>query len=243
MSTTTFSASGVPILHHEAKEQPAVEVHENEAYLDLVTSHVESTIGPVTNVFHELLSDHVHLDILFVAPTPERNYHTLVTCGMGLLPMTVPNGAEDFRYAELMLCLPPDWSLSDESFRQEEHYWPIRALKTLARLPHEYNTWLYAAHTIPNGNPAEPYAPTTKLSGMMVSIPSTVEPLQDFFTLSVSAEQAVHFFGLIPLYKEEMDFSLKHGAEELYGKIKNAGVTELVQPSRKNVCKKWFGLF
>lgn len=243
MSKTTLSPSGVSILHHEANEQDFVPVNENAAYLDLVTRHVESTLGPVANVFHEIVSEHVHLDILFIAPTPERNYHTLITCGMGLLPMMVPSGAEEFRYAELMLCLPPEWSLSQESFLQEEHYWPIRALKTLARLPHEYNTWLYASHTIPNGNPAQPYAATTKQNGMMVSIPSTVEQLQEFFSLSISEEQTVHFFGLIPLYKEEMDYSLKHGAEELYGKIKHAGVTELVQPNRKNICKKWFGLF
>ncbi|MGO4108998.1 suppressor of fused domain protein [Paenibacillus sp. YAF4_2] len=48
-----------------------------------------------------MISDLIHLDILFVAPAQERNYIiTLITCGMSNMPMTVPDGAEDFSYAE-----------------------------------------------------------------------------------------------------------------------------------------------
>jgi len=32
----------------------------------------------------------------------------------------------------------------------------------------------YAAHTIPNGDPAEPYASNTKLAVMILSIPSLI---------------------------------------------------------------------
>ncbi|GFN30315.1 suppressor of fused domain protein [Paenibacillus xylaniclasticus] len=104
-----------------------------------------------------------------------------------------------------MLCLPPDWSLSDEAFKQEENYWPIRSLKTLARLPHENNTWLTAAHTIPNDNPAEPFAKDTKLNGMIISVPSTIESINEFFTLCFSPDKTVRFYSLIPIYQEEMD--------------------------------------
>ncbi|WP_284238203.1 suppressor of fused domain protein [Paenibacillus glycanilyticus] len=211
--------------------------------IELITQHVEKHIGPVEAVFHEMVSDLIHLDVLYVAPTKERNFITLITCGMSSLPMTVPKGAEAFRYAELMICLPADWEMSEESLKKEDHYWPIGNLKMLARLPHEYNTWFYTDHTIPNGDPAEPYASNTKLSGMMVTIPSTVESPEEFFTLKLHEHKDVHFFSITPLYKEEMNYKLKHGADAMLAKLEQAGVSQIVDPNRKNTCKKRFGLF
>ncbi|WP_028544859.1 suppressor of fused domain protein [Paenibacillus taiwanensis] len=243
MSSQELSASGQPIYRHETRQHEFQLATGNEEAIAKITQHVETYIGPVEGVFHEIISDLVHLDILFVPPTPDRNYYTLVTCGMSNLPMTVPEGAENFKYAELMICLPASWKVSEEAFQEEVNYWPVRWLKTLARMPHEYDTWLYAAHTIPNGDPAEPFADNTKLAGMMLTIPTTVEELEAFFSLPLAEDKEVHFFGLIPLYKEEMDYKLKHGVDELFDKLNKIGVNEIVQVDRKNVCKKRFGLF
>ncbi|MFB9329368.1 suppressor of fused domain protein [Paenibacillus aurantiacus] len=244
MSNQETSPSGIPVYRHEAKDREIEFATGDDQAIARITAHVEQHIGPVANVFHELVSDLVHLDILFVPPTPQRNYHTLVTCGMSSRPMTVPEGAENFRYAELMLCLPPSWPMSEEAFRNEENYWPIRMLKTLARLPHEYGTWLYHAHTIPNGDPAAPYARNTKLAGMLVELPTTVEDPHAFFALNMEPDKDVHFFTLVPLYAEEMNLKLAQGTEALLEKLAQAGVNEIVQLNRKNVAKKkLFGLF
>ena len=37
--------------------------------------------------------------------------------------------------AELAIALPADWKLDQESMKDEKWYWPIRLLKSLARLP------------------------------------------------------------------------------------------------------------
>ncbi|NQX63969.1 suppressor of fused domain protein [Paenibacillus qinlingensis] len=243
MNTKEQSSGGSTIYRHQATDRPYTFAKGDETSFELISQHVEKYIGPIQSVFHEIVSDLVHIDILYVAPTKERNYITLVTSGMSNLPMTVPEGAEAFRYAELIICLPPDWELSNEIIQKEENYWPIRILKMLARLPHEYNTWLYAAHTIPNNNPPEPYASNTKLMGMMLTIPSIVEQINEFFTLTVSSDKEIHFFSLTPLYSEEMDYKLKHGAEALFEKLDKASVNELLDPRRKNTCKKLFGLF
>ncbi|REE83953.1 suppressor of fused protein SUFU [Paenibacillus taihuensis] len=243
MSNQERSPSGQPVYRHEAKEREHVPAYGDEDTIDRITKHVENHIGPVQTVFHELVSDLVHIDVLVVAPTKERNFYTLVTCGMSDQPMTVPPGAEAYRYAELMISLPPDWEVSEKGFRKEESYWPIRSLKTLARMPHEYNTWLYAMHTIPNGNPVEPFAANTKLTGMMLYVPATVQAINEFFVLPVSPEKEVRFFNLIPLYSEEMDYKLKHGADALLDKLSKIGVTDIINIARKNSCKKWLGLF
>ncbi|QJD83235.1 suppressor of fused domain protein [Cohnella herbarum] len=162
---------------------------------------------------------------------------------MSNLPMNVPEGAENYKFAELMICLPSDWQVSQEAFETEENYWPIHWLNKMARLPHEYQTWLYLAHTVPNGDPAQPFASNTLFSGMILSVPSVVENLKSFFTLSLPNETEVHFFSLIPLHKEEMDLKLKNGAEVLFEKLEKAGVNEVVNLKRKNVAKKGFLFF
>jgi hypothetical protein len=243
MSNPERSPAGSMIYRHTERAHDFTLATENEASLELITKHVETYIGTVQAVFHEIISDQVHIDILIVAPTKVRNYYTLITSGMSNLPMTVPDGAESFRFAELMLCLPAQWQVSEEAFRNDEHYWPVRSLKTIARLPHEYSTWIYADHTIPNGDPAEPYTHQSKLAGMMVTIPTTVESPKEFFTLTFSPEKEIHFFSLIPLFNEEMDYKLKHGADSLSAKLAKAGVNEIINIERKNLCKRIFGLF
>lgn len=74
--------------------------------MEKIQQHVERFIGKVDMVYHEIISDFVHLDIFLVNPTPERNFFTLVTSGMSQRPMKAPPGAEKFQYAELMICLP-----------------------------------------------------------------------------------------------------------------------------------------
>jgi len=237
------SQSGQPIYRHNERKREFEYATANELTLTAITNHVEKHIGVIDNVFHEIVSDLIHLDILIVNPTKERNYYTLVTCGMSNLPMNVPEGAENFKFAELMLCLPSNWNLSQESINIEENYWPIRWLKELARLPHEYETWLYHAHTVPNGDPAQPFASNTSFSGMILALPTIVEDVNSFFTLRLPNDTEVHFFSLIPLFKEEMDLKLKSGAEALFEKLEKSGVNEMIDITRKNVAKKQFLFF
>jgi hypothetical protein len=207
-----------------------------------IYSHVENYIGPIAGVFREIISDITAIDIIVAGPTSKRNYYTLVTYGMSELPMTVPEGAEEYRYTELMICLPPTWKISNEDFEDERYYWPIRALKTLARFPHEFQTWLYMGHSLANGNPAKPYYADVKFTGMLLALPD-VEDKPAFFNLNLSSDKVVHFFTLIPIYQEEMDYKLKHGMEALFAKLNKIGTDDVVNLNRKNSCKKVFGLF
>jgi hypothetical protein len=75
---------------------------------------------------------------------------------MSYLPMNTPDGIKDHQYAELMVCLPPSLPISDEAFKDANHYWPIRWMKMLARFPNDYNTWLGMGHTLPSGDPVTP---------------------------------------------------------------------------------------
>ena len=56
---------------------------ELDVYKRQVEAHIEQHFGHFSNVFHEIASPDIHVDIAIVEPTPERNYYTLVTMGMG----------------------------------------------------------------------------------------------------------------------------------------------------------------
>ena len=105
--------------------------------MEAVEEHIAAHFGPVENVFHELVSPDIHVDICVVEPSAERDYYTLVTMGMGAHRMKVPEELAEYKLerAELAIALPPDWKLDEESLKDERWYWPIGLLKVLARLP------------------------------------------------------------------------------------------------------------
>jgi len=235
------SESGAPIYRHEARSSGFELASGDEQSIKSIGHHVERFVGAAATVYHELVSDLVHVDIHMVEPSPDRNHYTLVTSGMSDRPMTAPEARQDCRYAELVMCLPPTWPLADEAFKDESNYWPIRWLKTLARLPHEYNTWLHATHTVPNGDPPTPFARNTALCCALLLRPALFQ--QEFRTLVISPEKTIHFLSFVPIYREEMDFKLSKGLDALVDRLDAAGVTELLDIRRANVCKKRLGLF
>ncbi|MBB4635084.1 suppressor of fused domain protein [Longimicrobium terrae] len=197
-----------------------------------ITEHIERHLGPVEQVFHEIVSPTVHVDIHWVAPSRERPWHILVTSGMSERPMNAPEGMEGFRYAELLVSLPATWPLTVEAFEDEANYWPLRWLKILARFAHEYDTWLSFGHTMPNGNPPEPFAPSTQLCGMML-VPPAQAP--DFFELDAGGGRTIHFWSLLPLHGDEVDLKLREGADALLDRFDKAGVGEVINPARPSV--------
>lgn len=210
--------------------------------IDAISDHITLHIGEIAFVFHEIVSPLVHIDVHVVGPTPQRDYYTLVTSGMSDRPMSTPDSAHDFCYAELMLSLPPTWLLSKEAFKDECNYWPIRLLKTAARFPHEHNTWITVGHTmIEEGEPTS-YAENTAMCSMIVGIPMNVP--EEFWRLDRPSGDTVFFYSVIPIHIEELNYKLKHGSDALFDRLLKRGVSEILDPQRKSVIRKrLFGLF
>ena len=236
------SESGDPIWRHEARQRDW-ELPENPGEnLEEIQAHIERHVGPIESVFHELVSDLVHLDVLLIKATPQRPYHLLVTSGVSDLPMAVPPEMFEFRRCELLIPLPANWPLTEAAFKNEANYWPIRWLKQIGRLPHEYDTWIGWGHTIPNGDPAEPIA-NTNFTGVILALPYFLPT--DFFRLTTSECEPISFYHLVPLYQEEMDLKLKAGADELESRFEKQNIDFVLNPRRANVAKKkgFFGFF
>lgn len=225
--------SGGRIIRHSKRDRPWTPPDMSDSSPEQIVEHIERHLGPIENVFHEIASDLVHVDVHIVPPRPDRPRITLVTTGMSDLPMNVPPGAEAFRYAELLINLPPDWPLTTEELKDENNYWPIRWLKYLARFPHEYDTWLGYGHTVPNGDPPEPFASDVPFSGMLLELPLSAGT--EFGRLDISREKSIFFFALVPLYTEEMNLKLQRGLEYLERRFDKHGIRDLVDLSRPNV--------
>ncbi|MDR1211535.1 MAG: suppressor of fused domain protein [Spirochaetaceae bacterium] len=209
------------------KESLAPEMYSEEE-MDALEAHIETYFGSYRNVFHEMVSPDVHIDIAIIEPGAGREYYTLVTMGMGAHRMNVPKDLVHLSRAEMMICLPSYWKM--DNFKDEAWYWPFRWLKIMARLPLEQNTWLGWGHTVPAGGP---FAPNTGLSAMMLLYPGSF-PARSF-ACPMTGGPDVRFYQMVPLYNEEAEFKIKNGAEALLEKLSGVDL-EYVKPDRKNVC-------
>jgi hypothetical protein len=235
------SLSGSPIYRHE--EPAADHSVENEGrFLDEIDRHIERHLGPIDSVFHEITSAYAHIDVHWVPPNAKREFQTLVTSGMSDRPMQTPEGEDVPSLVELFVTLPPDWPIGQAEFEDEANYWPVRQLKYLARFPHAFGTWLGYGHTIPNGDPPEPFAETTDFCGSLI-LPSP-SVVGEFDTLSTASGEHLSFFSVVPLFAGEMELKLRRGVDALLDLFDRKGVTDLIDSSREEVRpKRWWKPF
>jgi len=211
-----------------SEENRVPEVYTEEE-MSAIEQHIKNTFGEFENVFHELVSPDIHVDICVVPPSERRNYYTLVTMGMGAHRMNVPKELAEYKLerAELAIALPPDWKLDKDSMQEQRWYWPVGLLKVLARLPISNDTWLGFGHTMEKQSP---FAEDTELCAAILT------GLQDM-DLDTCGEvcilpggEEVNFYQVLPLYREEMEYKLEHDADALLERL--AAVSFVVCPDR-----------
>ena len=210
------------------EESSVPEVYTEEE-LAAVEGHIQQYFGKFGHVFHELSSPDIHVDICVVPPSQERDYYTLVTMGMGAHRMNVPGALAEYKLerAELAIALPRNWKLKHEDLKNERWYWPIRLLKTLARLPIASDTWLGFGHTMDN---EEDFAENTKLCAAILTPPQGTEDGSEVCTLPGGEE--VNFYQVLPLYRDELEYKLAHDADALLDKMN--GISFVAEPDRQN---------
>ena len=206
------------------------EMYEQEDW-DAVEAHLEKYFGPCGNVFHEIISPDIHVDIYIMNPTPERNYYVLSTFGMGAHRMNVPEELAGMKLerAEIMVTLPPDWQVENGD---ERWYWPLRWLKILARLPSQEDGWLGWGHTIANPEDA-PFADNTRLCGLILTEPQGFD--KEAVCCPLPGGDEVNFYQMIPLHFEEMQFKMAHDAQSLLARFTPEQLT-VVDLQRPSVC-------
>lgn len=194
--------------------------------LHRVETFLEAHFGTPQQVYHEILSPDLHIDLMVIPPTQAHPFYVISTLGMGAFPMNVPDEQLDTTYqrTEVFLTLPPTWDL--ENLEDESNYWPLRLLKTIARFPYLNETFLDFGHTVSN---EEPFASNTLFNSCMLMAP--FNGLQQPALLSQG--DGVFFLQLIPLYPQELTLKLQRGLEALLARF-DEKMTHIIDNQRKN---------
>ena len=142
------------------------------------------------------------------------------------------------RRAEIVTLLPKGWPLTSEAFQDENHYWPLRLMKTLARLPHYGKTWIGFGHTIANADDGDApapkrYAPGTPLCAAAV-LPSSTLPEKAWSFLRPDGDE-VFLWAAVPLHRAELELKMQRGADALLDLFDKHGVTDRIDPARASV--------
>lgn len=95
----------------------------SEEMLDQYDRYIIEQFGEYQEVFHEIVSLDIHLDVIIIPPTEDSNYYKLITMDMGAYKMNVPDQFRQYELerAELVIYLPPTWNIKSD---KEEDYWP-----------------------------------------------------------------------------------------------------------------------
>ena len=179
--------------------------------LNEVDQFITKAFGDFDNVFHEIVSPDIHLDVCFIPPTEEEPFYKLVTMGAGAYEMSIPDNWKEYNLerAEYVIYVPKDWNLQSDDMKD---YWPIRVLKEVARLPILCDTWLTFGHTVQSDEEGTPYAENTRFNSVMLDF---CENHQGEVQLETSSGKIINFYQVIPLYPEELSYKMENNAETL----------------------------
>ena len=119
-----------------------------EKELEKVSAYIERQYGEYKEVMHEMVSPDIHCDIVIVPPTDVSPYYKLVTMGAGAYKMRIPNELKSTicDRAEYVIFLPKDWNIIGVD--NEENWWPMRMLKSAARLTVDTDDYLCITHSV-----------------------------------------------------------------------------------------------
>ena len=206
----------------------------DDSEIEDVDGFIGDMFGEYKNVFHEIASPDVHLDVCIIDPTEEEPYYKLVTMGAGAYKMNIPEKWKKYQleYAEYVIYLPKEWNLNSSD---ENDYWPIRVLKDTARLPIWADTWLTYGHTTQKDEEGSAYASNTGFNSVVLNFATNKD---GDVRLILPSGKVINFYEIVPLYPEELKFKIENRADELFEKFAQKGIQyRIVDINRNNAFK------
>jgi len=200
-----------------------------DTLLEVVPEHFEERFGPVDMVWHELVSDELHIDVHTIPPNPKCPHNVIFTTGMSMRRMK-----GEPHYSEMFMILPADWPL-DKMQEEESAYWPAFILKTFARLPNFNRLTLSPFMTIPYQDggtaPGSPFDSFMVLDGRELG--------DGFGLIAVDEGRSIMPYLVVPLKESETEYKISQmNADGLWVEFKNRGadvsklfVVDLERPS------------
>lgn len=226
-----------------ADQDPLQKIRDREHFYENVESlakHLDKYFkSEEMTVFHEVLSLDFHLDV-YLINRKEDNFKMLLTSGMSLLPMTVPDEVEnknEYQFAELMLLLPKDIEFPEVHTSEEGSGWLITMLKETARFPHHYDTWLSIGHTLQATHEITPYNDDDDDDDFVGCLILPSATFGEDFTTFYSGDRKINIYSIFPLYKDELEYKIEHGFSRFFDFLIEGNVPEIFNVNRVGLIK------
>lgn len=215
-------------------------------HLEVIARQLQPLLGSRYFIHALQVENVVKVDLIIFPPDGDRNNWTIVTAGMSDKAMAVPASLsskerKELELAELTISLPSDAFSSDASgqvskdqFREGSQAWIVGLMAILAHLPHDYGTWLGTGHSIPNGDPPEPYTSYIPFSGVIIA-PTSQWP--EHYRRITTSSGPVNILSVVPVYQDEMNFLLAKGFDALHAELEAFGYTQVMSESRPDIGK------
>ena len=191
-----------------------------------IIEHFTKTIGSPEKLSQiQIVPTGIPITIHAIPANEHHPFVTLFTTGMSEDPMRVPEGAQEYAYAELYIQLPPDWKYRE--YDSPIWGWPQHWLRIMAQYPQQHDTWLGGpVALVANEDPPRPLAPGTKFTTLMLLADQS---------LSTDDGKKIWLYRMTPLYTEERQLEIDDGIPALLNAFDANDTPMIVDMNRKNV--------
>lgn len=215
------------------KMQNKKQYHE---HIEALEKHLDTHFkSEEMTVFHEMVSLDFHLDVYFITPEDE-DFNLLITSGMSLLEMTVPDtiqNKEDYAFAELLIVLPKDVQFEKTFPSEGKNDWIIALIKDMARFPHHQDTFLTEGHSLQAWSDInDTYDENTQFTSCILLPSATFD--DDFMEITCD-DRIINLYTLFPLYPNELEYKIENGYGKFFDLLIAGNIPDILNNTRKNL--------
>ncbi len=161
--------------------------------------------------------------------TMQYPFQSIFSVGLSNHQLQFGGRPSEFNRVELMMHLPIIWPAQGARLQLAEYRWPEEWLRQLVVSICDGSVLLSGSHVIvSNDEPLVPLGSGTEQNCFLL-----MADFYECFPIQVSAGEQIHFYHVIPLYKEERDYEKANGMKALLEAMAGQGLDSLVvRPER-----------
>lgn len=187
--------------------------------LQTVEDHIIEHFGSISRTIPVKESENLNLRIYVIEPTKEKDFYTIVTCGMGAYKMELPDDFKDtdLDRIELLMYLSPAWNMDLAlsgptgliiggsvtpifGSMYDEWNYPVKILKNLAQAPVNNDSYFVMGNIMDD---EEPLSPSTNDSGGILISPAYAS--EEGCVCTLPDGEKVRFLQIMPIQTYEID--------------------------------------
>ena len=187
--------------------------------MQTVEDHIIKHFGSISRTIPVKESENLNLRIYVIEPAKERDFYTLITCGMGAYKMELPDDFKDtdLDRIEMLIYLSPNWNMelalskptgliTGETVTPifgsmyDEWNYPVKILKNLAQAPVNNDSYFVMGNIMDD---EKPLSPSTNDTGGILISPAYVS--EEGCVCTLPDGDKVRFLQVMPIQTFEID--------------------------------------